>query len=209
MNRAMVLMVALVLGMPALASEVEEREVVQEPASAPESQSTVTKKIYKSYSKDGSVKFTDEPVDGSQEIEVRESNRVRFVRPEMPVVPDPEQEEQASPAYQLSILAPGDQSHFHNHPDPIPVNLSITPVLREGDRLEVTDNGEPVAPGDGGQFVLEFPHRGEHRLVARVVSSDDDVLVESEAVTIYIHRVSALNKPKGTPTPKPGPKPAP
>src|SRR5690606_3729459 len=68
MNRAMVLMVALVLGMPALASEVEEREVVQEPASAPESQSTVTKKIYKSYSKDGSVKFTDEPIDGSQEI---------------------------------------------------------------------------------------------------------------------------------------------
>src|SRR5690606_40755003 len=93
MSRAMVLMVALVLGMPALASEVEEREVVQEPASAPESQSTVTKKIYKSYSKDGSVKFTDEPVDGSQEIEVRESNRVRFVRPEMPVVPDPRSEE--------------------------------------------------------------------------------------------------------------------
>src|SRR5690606_41943633 len=133
----------------------EDRGVGQWPSSARWSQSTVTKKLYNSYSKDGSVQFTDEPIDGSQEIEVRASNRVRFVRPEMPVVPDPEQEEQASSAYRRSILAPGDQSHFHNHPDPIPVSVSITPVLREGDRLEVTDNGEPVEPGADGAIQLD------------------------------------------------------
>lgn len=206
MNRVMVLMLALALGMPLSASEVEEREAAQEQVPAPASQSTVTKKVYKSYGKDGSVKFTDEPVDGSQEIEVRESNRVRFVRPQMPAGPDLQQDEEAAPVdYQLKILAPGDQSHFHNHPDPIPVNLSITPALREGDRLEVTDNGEPVEPGNGGEFKLDFPHRGEHRLVARVVDPDGKVVVESEAVTIYIHRVSALNKPKTTPAPKPAP----
>src|SRR5690606_32669653 len=157
MNRAMVLMVALVLGMPVSASEVEELEAAQEQVPAPESQSTVTKKVYKSYDKDGSVKFTDEPVDGSQEIEVRESNRVQFVRPEVKPSPEDalEQVLDIKPvSYKVNIAAPGDQSHYHNHAEPIPVRVSVQPELQQGDRIEVTDNGEVISPGEGGGYQL-------------------------------------------------------
>ena len=208
MNRAMVLMVALVLGMPVSASEVEELEAAPEQVPAPESQSTVTKKVYKSYDKDGSVKFTDEPVDGSQEIEVRESNRVQFVRPEVKPSPEDELEQvlDIKPvSYKVNIAAPGDQSHYHNHAEPIPVRVSVQPELQQGDRIEVTDNGEVISPGEGGGYQLEYPPRGEHRLEARIINSKGNVVAEAEAVTIYIHRASILNRPQAKPTPKPSP----
>lgn len=205
MNRAMVLMVALVLGMPVSASEVEEREAAQEQVPAPESQSTVTKKVYKSYDKDGSVKFTDEPVDGSQEIEVREANRVQFVRPEVRPSPEDELEQvlDIKPVtYEVSIVSPVDQSHYQNRFEPIPVKVSLEPELQEGHRLEVTDNGEPLAPGESGGIKLGFLVRGEHRLVARVINREGKPVAESPPVTVYIHRASAKNK-KATPAPKP------
>lgn len=206
MNRLIVLMVALVLGMPVSASEVEEREAAQEQIPAPASQSTVTKKVYKSYDRDGSVKFTDEPVDGSQEIEVRESNRVQFVRPEARPSPEDELEQvlEIRPvSYKISIVAPGDQSHYHNHAEPIPVRVSLQPELQQGDRLEVTDNDELLTPGDAGGYQLEYPPRGEHRLEARVINSKGNVVAESAPVTIYIHRTSILNNPQAKPAPKP------
>lgn len=208
MSRVMVLMLALGLAMPLSASEVEEREAAREQVPAPESQSTVTKKVYKSYDKDGSVKFTDEPVDGSQEIEVRESNRVQFVRPEARPSPEDELEQvlDVKPvSYRVGIVAPGDQSHYHNHAEPIPVRLSVQPELQQGDRVEVTDNGEVISADDAGGYRLEYPARGEHRLEARIINSKGNVVAESEAVTIYIHRASALNRPQAKPTPKPAP----
>lgn len=204
MNRAMVLMVALMLGMPVSASEVEEREAAQEQVPAPESQSTVTKKVYKSYDKDGSVKFTDEPVDGSQEIEVRESNRVQFVRPEVKPSPEGEREQvlDIKPVtYEVSIVSPVDQSHYQNRFEPIPVNVSLRPELQEGDRLEVTDNGEPLAANEVGGIELGFLVRGEHRLVARVVNSEGKQVSESAPVTVYIHRASAKSRQAPAPAP--------
>lgn len=207
MNRLLVLVLVLALGMQVSASEVEEREAAQEQIPAPESQSRVTKKVYKSYDKDGSVRFTDEPVDGSQEIEVRESNRVRFVRPEVRPSPEDELEQvlDIKPVtYEVSIVSPVDQSHYQNRFEPIPVTVSLQPELQEGDRLEVTDNGEPLVPGESGGIQLGFLVRGEHRLVARVINSEGKPVAESPPVTVYIHRASAKSR-NVAPAPKPTP----
>lgn len=207
MNKAMVAaLVILVMPLsPVGAQEVEERAAVPAEAPADQAGTAVTRKVYKSYRPDGSVVFTDEPVDGGQEIEIRESNSLRFKRVTLPEEAPDLLIKQEEVDYSVAISAPADQSHFHNHPDPIPVQVSVTPAAGDEYRIEVLDNGEPINAGEQGAFEVDHLIRGEHHLEARLVDRESgDIVAEATPVTIYIHRVSALTNPANKPKPKPG-----
>jgi hypothetical protein len=179
--------------------------VVETGADNASSESVVSQeplRIYKSVGKDGVPSFSSDSVDGAEEIELKPSNSVRITptKPSTFVVP----EEPEKKDYKVSISSPENDKHYHNDPKPVPVAVSVSPALEQGYSLEVTDNGALLADASG-KYVLEFPERGEHRLVARVVDDKGEVLAESKAVTIFVHRVSQLTNPQFS-KPKPKPK---
>jgi hypothetical protein len=168
--------------------EAGANDVRSESAVAPESV-----RIYKSVGKDGVPSFSSDSVDGAEEIEIKPTNSVRITPTKSPAVELPAPPEKK--AYKVSISSPENDKHYHNDPNPVPIRVSLSPALEQGDALEVMDNGALLAD-TGGKYILEFPDRGEHQLVARVVDKSGEVLATSETVTIFVHRVSRLTNPQ-------------
>lgn len=150
-------------------------------------------RIYKSVGKDGVPSFSSDSVDGAEEVEIKPTNSVRITptKPSAAALPAPPKKK----AYKVSISSPENDKHYHNDPNPVPITVSVSPALGARETLEVLDNGSLLADV-GGKYTLEFPDRGEHQLVARVIDEDGEVLATSEIVTIFVHRVSQLTNPR-------------
>ena len=69
------------------------------------------------------------------------------------------------------------------------LQVQTQPALREGDRLIVTIDGNPVA-GEvkGNHILLRNIDRGAHELQARRVDSRGNTLATSQKVTFYDHQ---------------------
>ncbi len=146
------------------------------------------KRIYRHIGKDGSVVFSDEPVDGAQELEVKEPNSVNMRNPVIPVAP-PTKPLQAPLQFSVRISSPQAGKHFQNHYEPVPVAVTVAPRPGPNHKLEVTDNGSPV-PMTDGKFVIPLLTPGEHTLNARVVDENGETLGSAEPVVFYAHRAS-------------------
>lgn len=143
--------------------------------------------IYRSLDDQGRPVFSDQPPTGRQAepVEVREQNILPLVRPVMPPAPPGQGGDDDGVQYRVAIVAPPQGETFHN-PELIQVQASVTPAMGEGQSLRVLDNGTP------GPLKIEWPDRGEHRLVVQLLDEGGEVLAESNPVTVYVHRVSLL-----------------
>lgn len=144
--------------------------------------------IYRTRDAAGNVIFTDQPPAGqaAEPIQLREHNIVPLVRPVIPSSPTEQAvEEDEGERYAVSIVAPPNGETFHN-PEVIQVQAAVSPAMRKGQTLQLLDNGVP------SELKLEWPDRGEHVLVVRLLDKDGKVLAESGAVTVFVHRVSLL-----------------
>ena len=77
----------------------------------------------------------------------------------------------------------------------IPVSLSVTPELQDGDYIQILLNGQPF----GQDFyttsmVLRDVYRGEHQLQAVILNGSGIELARSDSVTIYVQRPSVPRK---------------
>lgn len=150
------------------------------------------KRIYRTVDEHGNPVFTDNPPESGpvEEVDVRPSNSVPMNIPKLPRT----REVQAQQGdYQLSIVAPEDESTFQNPSQPIVVRVSLSPELKRNHRLEVTADGRRLPGSLEEGFTFEQPTRGEHRLRARVLDGNQ-VLEDSGEVIIYVHRASVLNE---------------
>ncbi|MEP1894493.1 MAG: DUF4124 domain-containing protein [Alloalcanivorax venustensis] len=150
--------------------------------------------IYRTVDADGNVVFTDNPPDKKRAEEVkvgptntmdsppaeRRAERRGDAPPEPPPLPDTGYEA-------VSITAPDAGANLRIPQDnPIQVQVSLSPSLKDGHRLVILDNGTPV---EGS--ALDFPNPGEHTLIAQVRDSQGEVLIESEPVLFYVMRTTA------------------
>jgi len=150
--------------------------------------------IYRTVDADGNVVFTDNPPDKKRAEEVkvgptntmdsppaeRRAERRGDAPPEPPPLPDTGYEA-------VSITAPDAGANLRIPQDnPIQVQVSLSPSLKDGHRLVILDNGTPV---EGN--ALDFPNPGEHTLIAQVRDSQGEVLIESEPVLFYVMRTTA------------------
>ena len=147
----------------------------------------VTPRIYRTLDEKGRPVFTDapDPSRDSEQLDVREQNTIKMVKPRQ-IIQAPEQQGEEALTYKLAITSPADQATIHN-PESMTVRISAQPELQEGHRLRLLDNGEESA------VTIAYPDRGEHRFVAQVVNADGEVLAESDPVVVYIHRVRVKN----------------
>lgn len=185
---------------PAAAQEgaeqpVVDKEKLEDPVLTNEDVPEDTRRIYKTYDKQGNVIFTDAPEDKgrAREVEIREPNTFQAtkVRPR----PSASPEEEAAGSYQVGIVSPDNEQTFQNPSEPITVKVQVEPALKEGAQVQVTANGIPLTGSLATGFVLAQPERGEHRLEAQVIAGDQ-VLATSSPVVIYVHRSSALAPPE-------------
>lgn len=162
---------------------VEEQEVGE--AATEEVQ---VQRIYRTVDEQGRTVFTDapDPRGPAQEVEVRPQNTIPMVLPTV-TPPAEEKADDEFSGYELAITSPANQETLNN-PESMTISVSVNPPPGKGHVLRILDNGEEVTK------VVEWPDRGEHRLLAQVVGEDGRVLAESAPVVVYVQRVSILNK---------------
>ncbi|MEE4251085.1 MAG: hypothetical protein V2I38_10890 [Alcanivoracaceae bacterium] len=173
-----------------LSAVVQAQAEVSPPAQEPEVDEAAAEqiqRIYRTVDEEGRPLFTDAPDHRApaKEVQIREQNTIPMV---VPRIVAPEEEKVEEPLdYKLAITSPANEETLNN-PESMTISVSVNPPPAKGHVLRILDNGEEVAN------VIEWPERGEHRLVAQVLGQDGKVLAESATVVVYVQRVSILNR---------------
>jgi len=140
--------------------------------------------------------FSDQPVPGSEQVEVVPQN---VYTPPAPPATDASATQAVKPGGgfhydSIQIQFPEDGSTIRENTGRIEVQVDIRPPLQSarGDRLSVVLDGAVEQTATGSRLVFDNVPRGEHQLVARILDGRGEVLAESPPVTFYLHRYSAL-----------------
>lgn len=116
-------------------------------------------------------------------------------------VPAPAPRTDGSPRLYDSIVIrqPASNSTIFDNEGNVEVAVKVSPALRDGDEIALALDGHRTAKQGGSHFRLSGIPRGEHVVLARVVDSNGNALVESAPVTFYVWHASRLfpNRKKG------------
>lgn len=147
--------------------------------------------VYMTRDKDGNVTFSDQPSQGSEAHKVKElPSMPAFVAPQTPQEPE-QQEEPAIEYTSLGIISPTDETTIPTGAaGGLTVNGVLSPGLQPGHTIQLLNNNVVINKGTTTRFKLEYMDRGEHQLQLRVVDKQEQTLIESNTVTVYVKRAS-------------------
>ena len=142
--------------------------------------------IYKTVDEDGNVTYTDQPPQGAQEVELRDTNRlgppptINYPKP----APEPEKT-----SYEVRIDTPEDEAIIPLGPGNFSVSASVSPRPEGGTQLQLMDNGDPYgSPQSSSSWALTNMHRGTHELEVALLDSKGKELARSNRVTVHVFR---------------------
>ncbi|HSY05761.1 MAG TPA: DUF4124 domain-containing protein [Steroidobacteraceae bacterium] len=154
--------------------------------------------VYKWVDENGVVHYSDQPHANAQKLQVKDVQT--FPHSELGSAPSGGATPPPAPPGKLTVyqgcavVQPTDQQDFANT-DAITIAVQSDPVLRPGDQVYVTLDGQPLNNGQptGAQFTLSPVDRGTHTLQAQVRGADGTVLCQTPAVTYNVHQPSLLS----------------
>ena len=153
--------------------------------------------VYKWVDEHGVVHYSDQPHPNAQKVEVQPAQTYKadqsYAAPAGPSAPPPSSEP-ASTYQGCAIAQPSDDQTFNNI-DSLSIVVRTDPVLRSGDQVFLTLDGQPLNGGKatGSQFTLSPVDRGTHVVQAIVRNSEGGVMCQSPGVTFNVHQASILN----------------
>lgn len=150
-------------------------------------------KVYKYTDENGNTVFTDEPVKGSEEMDVKPVATI-------PAIPVPKSEPAPSKEAEfeyskVEITQPAHEENFINNQGTVTVQVAIAPNLRPGDAIQLYFNGVPQSkPGKTTNFPFNNLDRGEYITHAVIFDKAGKQVGKSEPVTFFVRR-SAIKAP--------------
>lgn len=152
--------------------------------------------VYRHVDAQGNVTFSDEPMDGSETIQVKPVTTVTLPKPE-DVQDAPEVVEQAREEGQrytsVSIVSPSDGDAFHSGSGNVQIEVTSSPSLQPGHRYEVTLDGQPVGQTTSGSVTINHIDRGTHQAAAHIINENGIRVRSGETISFTVHRPSRLN----------------
>lgn len=157
------------------------------------------KRVYRTVDAEGNPVFTDQPVEGAEEVELGKTiiySPEAIKQPDRPIDPRTAKSSGA-PAYtysSLAILAPKPDEVIRNNAGNLTVKGTFAPALRPDHEIQLLIDGAVYASGNSAEFELEHVDRGVHVLQLQIVDTlSSQVLMQSEPVTMTLMRFSILN----------------
>jgi hypothetical protein len=185
------LRLGLLAGVLTVMSGLGAAALAADPGSGGNSGATTT---YRWVDAQGVVHYSDTPQPGAQKLEIA---------PAQTFQPSPAStaQTQAAPsaagadAYTTCVITQPEAQQTLFAPDSVPVSVQLAPTLRPGDHVQVTYDGQMVAPTDdsGVNFQIDMPIRGQHTVAANVTDGSGRTLCTAPAVTFFVRRPSVLS----------------
>lgn len=156
--------------------------------------------VYRTVDEDGRVTYTDRPpADNEAEAEAQLPHI--NTAPETPTRTQNQRQgrdnaaEQPTVRYDANILSPAPETSVPPGQRDLAITVALNQDLRDGHFLAYYLNGELLAETRERQFVVQEITRGTHQIEVEVLSDDGSVLGSASPVTVYVHRVSVINRP--------------
>lgn len=139
--------------------------------------------VYKVTGKDGSVSFSDQPNTRSETIFVPPVPTVPAIDPQVIQQTRSTSNTQIDPFHytSLSILSPAHDSAFYATSGNVNVSISVQPALRSDDTLSFYLDSQLISSGQHTQIQLPQVNRGTHTLHVKVLSKDNQTLLETSS----------------------------
>ncbi|OGT78460.1 MAG: hypothetical protein A3I78_04010 [Gammaproteobacteria bacterium RIFCSPLOWO2_02_FULL_56_15] len=151
--------------------------------------------VYRSVDKDGNMVFTDTPVEGAEEIKIKEVQTITL--PALPVssgevlsTPAPEE----NPYTSLKIASPGNDEAIRDNTGNLNVIIEINPQLQSMHKLTLYLDGGEYASSSSTTFNLMNLDRGTHQLRVVVQDPVGKILTSTPSITFHILR-AIVNQP--------------
>lgn len=149
--------------------------------------------VYKWVDENGVVHYSDQPHPNAEKVQVQAPQTYKATQ----YANTPPQPDAAAPttAYAgCAIVAPPDQQEFSNI-DQLNIAVRIEPQLHGGDQIFIMVDGAAVNGGApvGNNYTLSPIERGMHTLQAMVRDASGQLMCQSPAVTINVHKASIAN----------------
>ena len=149
--------------------------------------------LYKVVNKDGTVTYTDRPVEGAVEVSFKGLNSAvmpAMATPNRPQSQGVKRQEKALPEFQLVMLSPSEGETIRNNQGNLTVTAQLSPagsgqfLLYIDDQLKDTQ-GLP-------KFSLTNLDRGERVIQVKFRHNSGKILASTPKRTIFLHKASAL-----------------
>lgn len=149
--------------------------------------------VYRVVGEDGTVQYTDTPPAGDPTVESVDLPTIN-TQPGLQARKTYKKQDnkEEHPGYDnVSISVPAQGTTIPPGHESIPVQISLTPQLQDGDAIRLLFNGQPYAePSSSTSYNIGSLIRGEHSLQAQVIDSDGNVIAWSGTTTVYVKRHS-------------------
>jgi len=142
---------------------------------------------------DGTVEFTDQPVEGAEPISL----------PEVPTYSIPasgnkgnadtsaaKPKQDQNVTRNIAISRPGREETVWFNERGMAVAVSVSPSLAKGEQVIIRLDGSEVARGATTSFTLQDVYRGTHVLSAALADNDGAVISESSPITFFMRQHS-------------------
>jgi len=148
--------------------------------------------IYKSVDVEGNVKYSDQPSPGATKVVLPAGvidNSGASPSGRNYQAPPPPQAATATEYKGVQIIMPQDGTTLRDNSGNMTVAVAIQPNLRNDDKIQLMMDGNAIGqPQRATNFQLSNVNRGEHKLMAQVVSAQGKVLVKSPEITFFMHQ---------------------
>ena len=155
-------------------------------------------KVYKKVYPDGTVEYSDKPIEGGELMNVPKGTVITMPKPsdfkaaettaDRKAREKQEAEAHAAMYTRFEIVRPKDDEPIRSNSGDLTAQLVLEPGLVEGDRLRWKLDGNPIEGTGGLTLILRNVDRGTHTLQAEIVDSQGKVVKSTPVVTFHLLR---------------------
>ena len=147
--------------------------------------------VYTKIENNGDIVYSDTPVSNGKTMEIQETIST-VSTPQNTVQKDNSQQElQKNPKKDVYskflIISPKNQETFQNQREAV-IEINLQPELQLGDKIQLVVDGTLYgSPSLSLLQKLGQLDRGMHQIAAAIIRGDQQIIQQSNTVTIYIH----------------------
>jgi Domain of unknown function (DUF4124) len=150
--------------------------------------------VYKWVDAQGNVHYTDHPHVGAEKVQLPRTQT--YQPPSTAITPEPRQEEASTVTpttgyTQFTIASPANQANLW-YVHEVPVSVSLTPDLRNGDTLTYRLDAETIGPSRQTTVTFKDIPRGEHTVSVTLHTAGGSTL-SAGPITFFVHQKSILS----------------
>jgi hypothetical protein len=156
----------------------------------------VQAQVYRIVGPDGSVTFTDQPVQGAEKVDLPPVSTYPAPRLATPAVSGQDAQPAAAGYSRFVVVSPAPETTIRDNQGDVSMLVQVEPSLQadQGHRIQFMVNGvDQGEPSSSTGVTFQNLDRGSHNLSARLIDAEGRTLMTTPEVTVFVQRASVLS----------------